>query len=252
MKPHGGAGLRSQLAHDAIVRTCTSGLRPGELLADVSARLRDSVPHAHAAWLLTDPATMLFTEAVVSENVGGSQRMRFFENELFEPDYAKFTDVVRQPVPVATLRAATGGHPELSARHRMLHRPNGLAGELRATFNTGQACWGVACLARGEEEPDFTAEEVAFVGSLCAHVGQGLRTGLLLDEVGETGGESLPGVVVLGENDAVESITEAAERWLGELPGERLGEERRGLPSALYAVAMRARSARQAISLRPR
>ena len=243
MRPQTAVGLREELARDAIVRLCTAGLRPRELLGRVSARVEEIVPHAHAAWLLTDPATMLFTGAVAARDVNGPQRLQFIENELFAPDYAKFTEVVRQPVPVATLSAATGGHPERSARHRTLHRPNGLSGELRAGFTTGQACWGVACLARNEEDRDFTAEEVVFIGSLCPYIGHGLRTGLLLDEVEETRDEDAPGIVVLGANDAVESISQAADGWLAKLPDERFAEERAELPSALYAVAMQARSA---------
>jgi hypothetical protein len=57
-------------------------------------------------------------------------------------------------MPVAILSAVTDGHPERSARHRTLHRPNGLAGEMRAVFTTGSSCWGVVCLARSGEDPE--------------------------------------------------------------------------------------------------
>lgn len=236
------SGVVGQPARESVTRACASGLGPRELLAHIADTVKDVVPHVHGAWLLTDPATMLFTDAI-AENISSSMHLQFFENELFTPDFAKFTDIVRQPSPVAILSAATGGHPERSARHRLLHRPNGLAGELRAAFTTGSSCWGVACLARGEEEPDFTHEEAAFISSLCEHIAHGLRTALLLEEVEGASVEDAPGMVVLGRDHSVESLTPAAEHWLAELPREQFGSGSLELPSALHAVAVRARAA---------
>ena len=236
-----GFGLRRELARTAIERACTSGMGPHELLTHVADRVGEIVPHAHGAWLLTDPATMLFTD-VVANNLAGPLALRFFENELFDRDYAKFTDLVRQRAPVAILSAVTDGHPERSARHRALHRPNGLAGELRAVFTTGGSCWGVACLARSAEGPDFTPEEAAFVASLCEYIAHGLRTALLHEEVEDASVQDAPGMVVLGSDNSVESMTGAAEHWLSELPHERFDGGRLDLPSALYGIAVRARA----------
>lgn len=165
----GPLGLKGDLARDAIIRTCASGLPARELFAELGERLRPIVPYASAGWLSTDPATMLYTDAVV-ENVEGALHLQFFENELIAPDFAKFGEIVRRPDRVAILSEATAGDPALSARHRDLHVPNGYSGELRAVFSTGGACWGVACLTRREGEPDFTRAEAEFIGSLCDHV----------------------------------------------------------------------------------
>src|SRR5215216_4921490 len=117
MPASGPLGLKGDLARDAIIRTCASGLPARELFEQVGARLRTLVPYAAAGWLSTDPATMLYTDAVV-ENVDGSLHLEFFENELVAPDFAKFGELVRRPERVAILSEATDGEPERSARHR--------------------------------------------------------------------------------------------------------------------------------------
>jgi hypothetical protein len=138
----GPLGLRGDLARDAIVQACASGLAERQLFELVAARLRPVVPYAAADWLSTDPATLLYTDAV-AEGVDSDLHLQFFENELVEPDFAKFADIPRRPQPVAVLAEATRGEPERSARHRTIHRPLGFSGELRAVFATGGACWGV-------------------------------------------------------------------------------------------------------------
>jgi DNA-binding CsgD family transcriptional regulator len=239
MTDGGPLGLKGDLARDAIIRTCASGLPAHELFAQVGAKLKPLVPYASAGWLSTDPATMLYTDAVV-ENVDGSLHLSFFENELTAPDFAKFGELVRSPERVAILSEATGGDPALSARHRTLHRPNGLSGELRAVFSTGGTCWGVACLTRVEGEPDFTREEAAFVGSLVDHVAHGLRTSLLLAAVDEAPADEAPGMVVLAADGSVESISAQAEALLSELAAAP-SVNGLPLPNAVHAVAVRAR-----------
>jgi DNA-binding NarL/FixJ family response regulator len=237
MTDHGPLGLRGDLARDAILRACASGLHERELFEQISTRLRPVVPYAAAGWLSTDPATLLYTDAVV-EGVDSNLHLQFFENELVAPDFAKFADILRQPQPVAILAQATHGKPELSARHRTIHRPLGFSGELRAVFATGGACWGVTCLTRREGDADFTREEAAFVASVCEHIAGGLRTALLLRAVDEAPADQAPGMILLGPNDEVASISDAAQLLLEELPQEELV-----LPSAVHAVSYRARAA---------
>ncbi len=237
MTDHGPLGLRGDLARDAILRVCASGLDERELFEQISTRLRPVVPYAAAGWLSTDPATLLYTNAVV-EGVDRDLHLQFFENELMEPDFAKFGDILRQPQPVAVLARATHGDPELSARHRTIHRPLGLSGELRAVFASGGTCWGVTCLTRTEGDADFTSGEAAFVASLSEHVAGGLRTALLLRALDEAPPEQAPGMILLGPSDEVASISDTAQMLLDELPEEHLT-----LPSAVHAVALRARDA---------
>ncbi|HZC29467.1 MAG TPA: helix-turn-helix transcriptional regulator [Gaiellaceae bacterium] len=232
---------------DGIARVAGQGLPARELFAEVARRVRRVVPYTAAGWLSTDPATMLFTD-VYGENLAGAANLQLFENELTAPDFAKFADLVRARRAAQVLTEATGGEPELSARHRTIHRPLGLRSELRAVFATGATCWGAVCLARAEGEPDFTAADATLLASIAHHVTHGLRTALLMTAA-ETPAEQAPGMVILGEGDHIESATPEAERWLAELGA---GADELPLPSPVVSVAMRARAMAEGADTLPR
>ena len=234
-------GLKAQLGREAIAAACSRGLTTREVFTEVAARLRRVVPYAAAGWLATDPATMLYADAVV-ENVDSSLHLQLFENELLTPDFGKFTDIMRQPRPVVVLSEATGGELARSARHRQIHRPQGLSGELRVVFATGGSCWGVACLTRRQGEPDFSSAEAHFVASVSEHVAHGLRMALLLRAADEAPAAEAPGMILLAPDGSIESISDGARQWLGELPREAVADDSE-LPSVVHAVAMRARQA---------
>jgi DNA-binding CsgD family transcriptional regulator len=226
---------RATVAREAIERVCTLDLAPLELLGEVARRVRSAVPYDVAGWLLTDPATLLHT-AAISEGVSPRLLAGLVDNELTTDDVAKFTAVARAERPVVTLSEATGGELGRSRRHRTLHAPEGYGDELRAAFRAGGACWGVVCLARTQQEPAFSAREIAFVAAIAPHVGHGLRSGLLLAAGADPVGES-PGMVLLDEHGGLESLTGEAERWLAELPGDGLE-----LPLVVHEVARRAQA----------
>ena len=73
---------------------------------------------------------------------------------------------------------------------------------------------------------------------MCEHIAGGLRTALLLRAVDEAPAEQAPGMILLGSGDEVASISDAAQMLLEALPEVHLA-----LPSAVHAVAFRARAA---------
>jgi DNA-binding CsgD family transcriptional regulator len=231
--PLGTAGIA---AHEAIVRLCAGDLPPLALLEQVARRVRSVTPYAAAGWLPTDPATLLYTGAF-TEGMGGDLRLRLIDNELTTEDFAKFSEIARLPRTALRLSEATGGELERSARHRKIYAPRGYRDELRVAFRAGGACWGVGCLTRGEDEPGFSAAEVAFVAGICEHVAHGLRSGLLIEACHDVAAiAEPPGMLVLRDDDTLESLTGEAQRWLDELPADDLE-----LPSVVYGVARRAR-----------
>lgn len=84
-------------------------------------------------------------------------------------------EIARRDSPVWTIHEATGGEPQRSLRMRNVAMPMGLASELRAVFRTGQACWGTACMVRGQDALGFSAVEVQFMIGLSDH----MRTGFV-------------------------------------------------------------------------
>jgi DNA-binding CsgD family transcriptional regulator len=141
---------------------------------------------------------------------------------------------------VSTLHRDTHGEPGRSPRYRYLHRSLGFGAELRGVFRAGGASWGHIALIRGENQPDFSDQEVAFVTRIGAHLGHGLREALLR-EAAAAMSHRAPGVIVLGQDGSVRSITDQARFWLEQFPRDRgTGLE---LPVAVHAVATRALAA---------
>lgn len=235
--------VKHAAAEAAIAQVCASGMPALELFERVSQRLRRVVPYSAGCWKPTDPSTLLFTGFAIEDPQPGalsSVRWRFIDNELLEPDFAKFRELARAPRPVTTLHAATHGELERSARYRQIHRALGFGAELRAVFRSASSCWGSVALVRGEGEPDFSRVDVAFVERVSDHVALGLRMALLRDADETTDKERSPGMIVLGDDLSIESQTAQAHVWLEQFPADRgTGLE---LPAVIYAVARRARA----------
>jgi DNA-binding CsgD family transcriptional regulator len=104
-------------------------------------------------------------------------------------------------------------------------------------FRAGGASWGHIAMIRGENQPDFTDQEVAFVTRIGAHLGHGLREALLR-EAAASQPDRAPGMIILGKDGSVLSATDQARFWLGQFPRDR--ETGLQLPVAVDAVARRA------------
>jgi len=234
-------GAKGVAAEAAIARLCLEGLAAMELFERASIPLRRAVPYSAGCWKPTDPGTLLFTGFGIEDSEPGAlaaARWRFVDNELLEPDYAKFRDLVRRRVPVTTLHRETHGEPDRSARYRRIHRSLGFGAELRAVFRAGGTCLGSVALVRDEGQPDFGDQEVEFVARVSAHIAQGLRDALLREAACAAAVDRAPGVIVLDAEGSVCSLTEQARFWLEQIPADRgTGLE---LPAVVHAVARRA------------
>jgi len=240
--PRAPLGLKGIDTEAAIARICTGGLPQLELFDRVARQLRRVVPYDAGCWKPTDPETLLFTGFAIEDPQPGrlsSVRWRFVDNELLEPDYAKFQSLARAREPVTTLQQATHGEPERSRRYREIHRTLGFGAELRAVFRSGHACWGSVALVRNEGEPDFNRRETAYVARLCTHIALGLRLALLR-EAATADADPTPGLIVLHDDLTLDSLTPAAAAWLEQMPAD-LGTGLE-LPAAVYAAARRARA----------
>ena len=235
-------GVKGIATEAAIANLSVSGLPALELFARIGERLRRVVPYDAGCWKPTDPETLLFTGFAIEDSEPGrltSVRWRFVENELLEPDFAKFRELARRPRPVTTLHEETHGEPERSARYRKIHRELGFGAELRAVFRSGGACWGSVALVRDLRKPNFNLEEIAFVEGLCDHVAMGLRLALLR-ETETASGDEAPATLLLRPDLTLESAAAHASHWLEAFPADRgTGFE---LPAAIVAVARRARA----------
>ncbi len=228
---------RYRVAYDSITRLCGLGLPDGELFARVSGQLRTAVDFRTAGWLRLDPVTLLPMPGLLLQSDHDRVR-QIIHSEYFEPDVVKFRELARWPVPAESLWRATGGQPQQSPRYRIL-ADLGHGDDLRVVFRCGGTVWGSACLARSAADPPFSPDDVSFLARVSEPVGRGLRLSHLLagDRLADS---AQPGILVLGDDDSVISVTEPARDWLAELPPDRA----RGLdlPAVVVSAASRARA----------
>ena len=218
---------------DELVGLAHRGLGVAEFSLAAARALNRAVPFDGVCVLTLDPATLLPTGEVVENGLPDDARVRMAEIELGEPDYLKFRELARLPVPAGSLSHATDGRLERSTRHRELKQPNGLGDEIRSVLVGDSGAWAGITLMRETGRAPFTPRDAELVASLSAPLLEGLRRALLLTGVAPAQDHDT-GVVLVGEDNAIESADASAEQWLADLaaPQELIG-----------AVATRARAA---------
>jgi DNA-binding CsgD family transcriptional regulator len=224
---------RAEQIRREIIRLCHAGLDSRTLQAEIIKRLQTVIPIDVSFFTTIDPATLLFTGAVVDDMLMRATP-QFIENEFLQDD----VNMARSNTPVMNLVQATQGEFERSQRYREILAPLALGDELRAALIIGGICWGFLCLHRDRSSPHFTLAEAAYLARLTPHFAEGLRTALLLGRI--TGREipDEPGLLLLAEDLSVVATTPVAERWLAEV-AEADWPRKRNLPYAVLSVVGR-------------
>ena len=221
-----------------IIRLSHAGLDSKTFRVEALRHLQKLIPLDASFFATADPATLLFTSAVV-DDVLARVAPQFLENEFLQDDSVKFVALARANSPVDSLGVVTKGELGRSPRYQEILAPIDLGDELRAALVVGSKCWGFMCLHREHSSPNFTPAEAAFLAKLTPHLAEGLRTALLIgDGPVPTLPPEGPGLVLLADDLSLAAITPAAEGWLAEVaksdwPGSL------ELPEAVYAVAAR-------------
>jgi len=231
-------GRSAECIRHEIVRLCHSGLDSRTFRVEAVKRLRKAIPVDVSFFATADPATLLFTSAVVDDVVARSTS-QFLENEFLRDDSVKFARLARGRSPVGSLGVATKGELNLSPRYQEILAPMDLGDELRGALVVGSKCWGFMCLHRERSSPNFTPAEAAFLAKLTPYLAEGLRTSLLIGDRRVTSPPpDGPGLLLLGDDLALVAVTPAAEGWLAEV-AESDWRSSLELPDAVYAVAAR-------------
>jgi DNA-binding CsgD family transcriptional regulator len=225
-------------ARERIARLTGEGLDLVTFWRESSDAVAAAVPHyLTPCWFTLDPASLLVT----SHYAEGLPEIpqEWLAHEYYEDDFHNMVGVARSKRGVSTLHEATDGHPSRSPRWKLYMWPYGAEQELLVALRTqaGDA-WGVLSLYREPGQPEFDADELAFLRAVSPYLAEGAQRGLLVGEASDPQGPEAPGLVVLANDWSVESLTPGVERWLSELPD---GDWVRGkLPPAVLAVAGRA------------
>ena len=222
-----------------IVRLAHRGLDVRDFSLAVGRCLRSVVPFDGLCVMTLDPATALPTGHVIENGLPERATRRLLEIELREPDVNKFTELAHRQRSAASLSEATDGALEQSVRHRELRRPHGLGDELRAALSSASSVWGGLVLMREAESSYFTPAETTLLASLCGDLAEGLRRAMLFTALAGDEQDIGLGVVLLADDNSLESANGAGEAWLDELGSANGAGD--GVPSVIQAVANRAR-----------
>lgn len=237
-QPGSTSTTRTESARRQLVRLVNRHLTLSEFFAAADQALRSVMEYDSSCWLSFDPFTLLPTAHYAPE-VGSAHLMELVANEYLEEDVNKFADLARAALPAATLVAATDGDRRRSARFRNTLEPSGhgAGDELRAVLRDGDTVWGGVILHR--HAGLFDAADVGLVVGVGALLAEGIRRGIVTRTAAGRSGEDVPGTMLLGPDDVVESITPSARRLLSEIL--EVSSDPDALPLVVRSVADRAR-----------
>jgi hypothetical protein len=175
-------------------------------LAVAAARVDPSnaIPSVAACWHTLDPETRLMTSDAPHELVSSG---------------------------VYTASTVMAAGALLVASEYLVPDVNTFAGLAR------RRCWGAVHIARRDGQPDFTAADVAALGSITTLVAEGIRTSLRFDAGRRLDAGAAPGLVVLGPRDEVELITPPAYELLAAMRSGAQSDSDQTPPSSLLALA---------------
>jgi DNA-binding CsgD family transcriptional regulator len=225
-------------AGERISELAGRGLDLVTLWQEATEVLRATVPHFMSpCWFTLDPVSLLITSHYQKEIV--EIPPEWLAHEYYEDDFHKMADVARSERGVSTIHEATDGDPSRSVAWNQYVRPYGGDQELLVALRTQSSePWGILGLYREPGQPQFDRDDMDFLRGISQALADGAQRALLLGEASDPEGPEAPGLVVLGEDWNVESLTPGVERWLTELPD---GDWDQGkLPPAVLAVAGRA------------
>jgi DNA-binding CsgD family transcriptional regulator len=200
---------------------------------EAAVRLKRAVPFDGACWHTLDPGSDLITQHRLQDLPDRFPVLA--DNEYAVDDVNKFEDLARRPRKAATLREATGGHPERSPRFRELLAPAGVGPELRSAFVAEGATWGALILVRREGSPDFDEREVELLDRASALFARAVRRGLVTEASSAAAASDAPGVVELDHAGALTRASSSAESLLAELSGTTARDG--PMPPSIHAVA---------------
>ncbi|HEY7273299.1 MAG TPA: LuxR C-terminal-related transcriptional regulator [Actinoplanes sp.] len=208
--------------------------------AAVADVLRPLIAFDAYCWHTVDPGTILFT-GTMNRNVGCSGSW-LAHHEYIVEDVNKWSFLAHSGRIAGATSIDTHGDPSRSARHQS-HEAYGFCDELRVSLVVDGIYWGAAAFLRHAGRPWFTEDDVRAVSTLAGVMAAGLRRSIVVQTAPTATAfvDHGPGVIVFDQHGKPESISAAAERWIGEL-AEDPAPDRPSESKIVQAVAARART----------
>lgn len=234
-------------ARDRLLRFDDGDVDPVELCECVVGALEQVTRFDWCALLTVDPDTLLPSGGVV-QGFDPALCAPFWDNELLDPDFQKFTDLARSAEPVGTLVEATDGDLARSPRYQKMWGPLGAADEMRIAFTAGTTCLAVGSFVRSGDDGPFPADELAHIRRLVPTASILLRRALSHSHRHQADHRSE--VVILDGNGEVTSMTAGASALFDDLRINPIEEDQ--VPGILSTAATKARWSRTATRLTTR
>ncbi len=234
-------------ARDRLLAADRAELGPTQVCEEVVRAFHDLAEFDRAAFLTTDPDTLLPAGGVVEgfpiEACGPT-----WDNELLDPDFNKYAPLARSHDPVATLAEATEGELDRSPRYRKIFEDLGVADELRVACVAGSTCLAIGSFTRPFHSGAFGREEVDGARRLVPVATTVLRRAL--GRVTEAAENEPPVMIVVGADERITASTPGADRVLEAL---RVKPDQDGrLPHIVRAAVVKARWGRTSTTLSTR
>ncbi len=233
------SNYRLEGGFEEIKRLCYAGLDEISLMEQALERLRRLIPFEAYCVHRDDPYSGLMTR-VTTDGIFLTEGLHslYMQQVYFEEDYFFMREMARGGAPAVSLSQLTYGKLERALHYRVINHPLGLEHELLSVCASGRDLWGGMGMKRARGRPDFDEREIRLVRQIAPHLGAGLKmASLRVVAVASQEDDAAPGVLVLDEHVHVVQHTEAAERWLRELPdfGPRW-QDGEGLPTPVWMV----------------
>ncbi len=232
------SGYAKRRAHERIRAASRAGLDVASFLDEASAALASAVPNENHLngpyWYALDPGSRLITSDYGGEGceLDTSEVMRW---EYLADDVNKYSEVLDHPCGVQTLHEVTKGEPERSRIYREYMAVEGIAQEmLVALRSTTGEFWGTVRLNRLSGQPEFDADERAFMASVAPDLAEGIRRGLVVGEATDPDRPDPPGLIIFHADGEIGSLSVGATRWIGRLPDR---SARGSLPASIASAA---------------
>ena len=228
---------------DKLLRIAGSEAGLADVLDSVLIALHEVTAFSWCAVMTVDPQTLLPTSGVV-EGFEPSACAPFWDHELLSPGFNKFNVLARSTDSVATLVGATDGDLERAPIYSHLYADLDVADELRAVFNIGSTCWGIAVLVRAAADGPFPDHEVDAIRSLSPIIARAMRASTSrLEQAASTPAA----MIVVDRYNIASQMTVHASDLLDDL--RTAGVNEIGLPAVVGAAVTRARSSRSSTQL---
>jgi len=229
---------------DRLERLSQSALDHESIQYEAIAELRRTIGFTRWCWPVADPDALIPLGAV-AEHDFGPQVPLVLALEFGDGDVASLDTLARQPHPVASLNAETGGDLPRSRRWDRVFRGVGIGDEALVACRDRLGCWGWIELWRDSSDRPFDEQDLQLLAAAGPSLASALRRTSYPPLV-SIPTDRPPAVLILDRELRIISLTAGVRDWIETFPAAEIYAAFGILPAMVYPVATLAQSPEQA------